>query len=83
MIAFLGWVVLVISILLSIVFFANAEGAEIVLGIVTAISGISLGLIIVVIGQLLQAVISIENNTDKASQLLEKILTKTLDATAK
>jgi len=71
----LGWTVLVLSIVGGFSLIAAVGGASgMVLGSLVLVLGILQGLLIVVNGQLLQAIVSIANNTGKTNELLESLL---------
>lgn len=75
-IAAVGWFILVASVVAALVLFVALKGVGILAGVAVLIMGCSLGLLTVVNGQLLQAVVSAENNTDKAAQLLEMLVVR-------
>jgi len=73
-ISLMGWSIMILTVIATIYVFGSASGTSKLLGIVVLLIGCPLGIQIVVGGQLLQAIIAIENNTDKTVQLLEKFL---------
>lgn len=72
----IGWILVALLITGSIFVFATEREPANLLNVTILLIGILLGFIIVANGQLLQAVVSIENNSDCLAQLLEMVLRK-------
>ena len=75
----LGWIYIVVTIIVSFIIVISLSGSQKALGVVVLIFCCPFGLLIIVVGQIMQAIISIENNTDKSTKLLEKLLMINVD----
>jgi DNA-directed RNA polymerase subunit M/transcription elongation factor TFIIS len=75
-ISFVGWFIVILTVIAAFYIFSSASGTSKLIGIIVLLIGCPLGIQIVTNGQVLQALISIANNTDKSVQLLKEISNK-------